>query len=168
MGGGIAGLSAAWRLQKKGFHGFRSSRNERPGRRQFPLGRKRNHRLPLGGALCPCSRSKGCLRSRAASRSWAFSKTANGKNVIFASRRRNDCSFIGRWQDGIEPAIGLTARRIVTSSKAGGADSVVPRNRQVYGSDGSGSFRRHCGTRQDFVRRVAPGSGYGFTSLIGT
>ena len=51
VGGGMAGLSAAWRLDKSGFRDFVLLEMAPRSRRQCALGRERGLRLSLGGAL---------------------------------------------------------------------------------------------------------------------
>jgi hypothetical protein len=106
VGGGIAGLSAAW---QEGIQGFRSPRNERPGWRQFPLGRERNHGLPVGRTLHSGARLQSHLRSRIIRRAWRAEEWGMGRRYLcFAPQER--LFLYGRWQEGIEPAIGLNQK----------------------------------------------------------
>ena len=78
VGGGIAGLSAAWRLQKRGFRDFVLLEMEPSARRQFALGRKRDHRVSLGRPLRPCSRCARDAGARAVRRAGRFRKRQVG------------------------------------------------------------------------------------------
>jgi glycine/D-amino acid oxidase-like deaminating enzyme len=109
VGGGIAGLSAAWRLQKKGFDQFvvlemsgNAGGNSRWGRNEtsaYPWGA---HYVPLPGPQAVYVRELfsdlGVLK---ADGSW------EERYLCFAPQER--LFLHGRWQEGIEPAVGLTA-----------------------------------------------------------
>jgi glycine/D-amino acid oxidase-like deaminating enzyme len=109
VGGGISGLSAAWRFQKKGFDQFvvlemgdRAGGNSRWGENQttaYPWGA---HYVPIPGARAAFVRELfaelGVLK---ADGSW------EERYLCFAPQER--LFVYGRWQEGIEPAIGLSA-----------------------------------------------------------
>jgi glycine/D-amino acid oxidase-like deaminating enzyme len=109
VGGGIAGLSAAWRLQKKHFDRFvllemsgQAGGNSRWGQNEtsaYPWGA---HYVPVPGPRAVYVRELfselGLLR---ADGSW------DERHLCHAQQER--LFVYGRWQDGIEPAIGLTA-----------------------------------------------------------
>ena len=109
VGGGIAGLSAAWRLQKKGFEQFvllemnaQAGGNSRWGQNQtsaYPWGA---HYVPVPGPRATFVRELfaelGVLK---ADGSW------EERHLCHAPQER--LFLYGRWQEGIEPSVGLTA-----------------------------------------------------------
>jgi hypothetical protein len=108
VGGGIAGLSAAWRLHKRGFKDFvLLEMNDDPGGNSrwgqneitaYPWGA---HYVPVPGPRAVYVRELfeelGVLQNGV----W------NDRYLCFAPQER--LFLFGRWQDGIEPALGLTA-----------------------------------------------------------
>ena len=109
VGGGMAGLSAAWRLHKKGFDQFvvlelgaqagGNSRWGENGTSAYPWGA---HYVPVPGKRATFVRELfaelGVMKPDG---SW------NERYLCFAPQER--LFLYGRWQEGIEPAIGLTA-----------------------------------------------------------
>jgi glycine/D-amino acid oxidase-like deaminating enzyme len=109
VGGGIAGLSAAWRLQKKRFDQFvvlelstNAGGNSRWGQNEtsaYPWGA---HYVPVPGKQAVYVRELfsdlGVLKADG---------TWEERYLCFAPQER--LYLYGRWQEGIEPAIGLTA-----------------------------------------------------------
>lgn len=107
VGGGIAGLSAAWRLHKRGFRDFvLLEMNEQPGGNSrwgqneitaYPWGA---HYVPLPGPKAIFVRELfeelGVLKDGA----W------QERYLCFTPQER--LFLYGRWQEGIEPAIGLS------------------------------------------------------------
>ena len=76
VGGGIAGLSAAWRLRKRGAERFRAARDGARGRRQRAVGRERRRRRIRGPrTTCRC-RARARRSCASSSRSSASSSTA--------------------------------------------------------------------------------------------
>lgn len=107
VGGGIAGLSAAWRLQKRGFQDFlvlemnpQAGGNARSGENEVSAYPWAAHYVPVPGPKAVYVRELmedlGVLK--------------NGKweerYLCFAPQER--LFLYGRWQDGIEPSLGLT------------------------------------------------------------
>ena len=109
VGGGIAGLSAAWRLQKKGFDQFvvlemgaQAGGNSRSGQNHisgFPWGA---HYVPVPGKRATLVRELfaelGVLKPDGA---W------EERYLCHAPQER--LFLYGRWQEGIEPSVGLTS-----------------------------------------------------------
>jgi glycine/D-amino acid oxidase-like deaminating enzyme len=109
VGGGIAGLSAAWRLHKRGFKDFvllemneQAGGNSRSGENEitaYPWGA---HYIPVPGPKATYVRELleefGVLRGGA----W------EERFLCFTPQER--LFLYGRWQEGIEPAIGLSAK----------------------------------------------------------
>ncbi len=109
VGGGIAGLSAAWRLQKRGFHDFvllemndTAGGNARSGENEITAYPWAAHYVPAPGAKAVYVRELfedlGVLQNGV----W------DERYLCFAPQER--LFTYGKWQDGIEPAVGLTSR----------------------------------------------------------
>lgn len=108
IGGGIAGLSAAWRLRKKGFSDFvllemngQAGGNSRWGENEISAYPWAAHYVPVPGPKAIYVRELfedlGVLKDGR----W------EERYLCFSPQER--LFLHGRWQDGIEPAIGLTA-----------------------------------------------------------
>jgi glycine/D-amino acid oxidase-like deaminating enzyme len=109
VGGGIAGLSAAWHLQRKGFDRFvllemsaQAGGNSRWGQNETSAYPWAAHYLPVPGKRATYVRELmaelGVLKSDG---------TWEERHLCHAPQER--LFLYGRWQEGIEPAIGLTA-----------------------------------------------------------
>jgi putative NAD(P)-binding protein len=106
VGGGIAGLSAAWRLQKRGFRDFvllemneQPGGNSRWGENEITAYPWAAHYVPVPGPKATYVRELfeelGVLKDGV----W------NERFLCFTPQER--LFLYGRWQDGIEPAVGL-------------------------------------------------------------
>lgn len=109
VGGGIAGLSAAWRLQKRGFRDFvllemndSAGGNARSGENEVSAYPWAGHYVPVPGSKAVYVRELfedlGVLQNGV----W------NERYLCFAPQER--LFTYGKWQDGIEPAVGLSTR----------------------------------------------------------
>jgi putative NAD(P)-binding protein len=109
VGGGIAGLSAAWRLQKRGFKDFvllemneQAGGNSRWGENEITAYPWAAHYVPVPGPKATYVRELfedlGVLKDGL----W------DERYLCFTPQER--LFLYGRWQDGIEPAIGLSDR----------------------------------------------------------
>lgn len=109
VGGGIAGLSAAWRLQKKGFKDFvllemndQAGGNSRWGQNEITAYPWAAHYVPVPGPKAVYVRELleelGVLKNG----QW------EERYLCFAPQER--LFLYGRWQEGIEPAIGLSEK----------------------------------------------------------
>lgn len=109
IGGGIAGLSAAWRLQKKGFSDFillemndQAGGNSRWGENEITAYPWAAHYVPVPGPRAVHVRELfedlGALKNG----QW------EERYLCFAPQER--LFLYGRWQEGIEPAIGLSQK----------------------------------------------------------
>ncbi|MBS1803642.1 MAG: FAD-dependent oxidoreductase [Acidobacteria bacterium] len=109
VGGGIAGLSAAWRFQKRGFHDFvllemcdQAGGNARWGENEVTAYPWAAHYLPVPGRKAVFVRELcedlGVLKDG----KW------EERYLCFTPQER--LFLYGRWQEGIEPAIGLTQK----------------------------------------------------------
>ena len=109
VGGGIAGLSAAWRLQKRGFHDFvllemceQAGGNSRWGENEITAYPWAAHYIPVPGRKAVFVRELfedlGVLKDG----KW------EERYLCFTPQER--LFLYGRWQEGIEPAVGLTQR----------------------------------------------------------
>lgn len=107
IGGGIAGLSAAWRLQKRGFSDFvllemnaEAGGNARWGENDFTAYPWAAHYVPVPGKKAEYVRELftdlGILKDG----KW------DERHLCFAPQER--LFLYGRWQEGFEPEIGLT------------------------------------------------------------
>ena len=73
------------------------------------MGRERNHRLPLGRALCPRSRPREPWCANLFEELGVFKDGKwDERRLCFAPQER--LFLHGRWQEGIEPEIAATAR----------------------------------------------------------
>ncbi|MGA9392709.1 MAG: FAD-dependent oxidoreductase [Candidatus Sulfotelmatobacter sp.] len=108
VGGGIAGLSAAWRLHKKGFTDFvllemndEAGGNSRWGQNEITAYPWAAHYVPVPGPKAVYVRELfeelGVLKNG----EW------EERYLCFSPQER--LYLYGRWQEGIEPAIGLSA-----------------------------------------------------------
>ena len=109
VGGGIAGLSAAWRLQKRGFKDFvllemneQAGGNSRWGENEITAYPWAAHYVPVPGPKAIYVRE-------------LFEELGVLKNGVWDERflcftPQERLFLYGRWQDGIEPAIGLSEK----------------------------------------------------------
>jgi hypothetical protein len=109
VGGGISGLSAVWRLRKRGFNDFvllemneQAGGNARSGENEITAYPWAAHYVPVPGVQAAYVRELftdlGVLRGG----QW------EERYLVFAPQER--LFLYGRWQDGIEPAVGLTQK----------------------------------------------------------
>jgi hypothetical protein len=109
VGGGIAGLSAAWRLRKRGFTDFvllemneQAGGNARSGENEITAYPWAAHYVPVPSVQATYVRELftdlGVLKDGR----W------EERYLVFAPQER--LFLYGRWQDGIEPAVGLTPK----------------------------------------------------------
>jgi NAD(P)-binding Rossmann-like domain len=109
VGGGISGLSAAWRLKKSGFEDFvllemneQAGGNARSGENEITAYPWAAHYVPVPGKQATYVRELftdlGVLKNG----EW------EERYLVFAPQER--LFLYGRWQDGIEPAVGLTPK----------------------------------------------------------
>ena len=109
IGGGISGLSAAWRLLKRGFRDFvllemngQAGGNARWGENEFTAYPWAAHYVPVPGPKAVYVRELfedlGVLKNGV----W------EERDLAFSPQER--LFLFGRWQEGIEPAVGLTGK----------------------------------------------------------
>ena len=109
VGGGIAGLSAAWRLKKRGFHDFvvlemekDAGGNSRWGENEFTAYPWAAHYLPVPNLKSELVREMMAELGVLKDGKWYE------RYLCFSPQER---LFIhGRWQEGIEPEIGATPK----------------------------------------------------------
>ncbi len=109
IGGGIAGLSAAWRLQKRNFNEFlllemnpQAGGNARWGENEIAAFPWAAHYVPVPG-----------LRARYVRELFedlGVLKNGQWEERYLAYSPQERLFLYGRWQEGLEPAIGLTAK----------------------------------------------------------
>jgi protoporphyrinogen oxidase len=109
VGGGIAGLSAAWRLQKRGFRDFvllemnnQAGGNARSGENPISAYPWAAHYVPVPGPQAVYVRE--LFEELGVSRDGVW----NERFLCFSPQER--LFLYGKWQEGIEPAIGLTRK----------------------------------------------------------
>jgi glycine/D-amino acid oxidase-like deaminating enzyme len=109
VGGGIAGLSAAWRLDKRGFTDFvvlemnpEAGGNARWGENEITAYPWAAHYVPVPGPRAAYVRELFADLGVLKNGQW------EERNLCFAPQER--LFLFGRWQDGIEPTIGLTQK----------------------------------------------------------
>src|SRR5271154_1052892 len=109
VGGGISGLSAAWRFHKRGFQDYvllemneRAGGNARWGENEITAYPWAAHYVPVPGLRAVHVRELftdlGILKDNV----W------EERALVFAPQER--LFLYGRWQDGIEPAVGITQK----------------------------------------------------------
>ena len=109
IGGGIAGLSAAWRLRKRGFTDFvllemsaQAGGNARWGENEITAYPWAAHYVPVPGPKAEYVRELfedlGVLKDG----KW------EERYLVFSPQER--LFLFGRWQEGIEPSVGLTQK----------------------------------------------------------
>ena len=109
VGGGIAGLSAAWRLGKRGMHDFvvlemepTAGGNARWGENEIAPFPWAAHYVPVPG------RSAGLVRELFTDLGVFDGERWDERHLVHAPRER---LFIhGRWQEGLDPTVGPTQR----------------------------------------------------------
>ncbi len=109
VGGGIAGLSAAWRLQKRGFQDFvllemneQAGGNSRWGENEISAYPWAAHYVPVPGPKSTYVRE--LFEDLRVLKEGVWDE----RFLCFTPQER--LFLYGRWQEGIEPAIGLTER----------------------------------------------------------
>ena len=108
VGGGIAGLSAAWRLHKKGFTDFvLLEMNDQPGGNSR-WGENEITAYPWAAHYVPVPGPKA-VYVRELFEDFGVLKNGQWEERYLCFTPQERLFLYGRWQDGIEPAIGLTA-----------------------------------------------------------
>ena len=109
VGGGISGLSAAWRLRKRGFLDFvllemnpQAGGNARWGENEITAYPWAAHYVPVPGTRATYVRE--LLEELGVYKDGRW----NERYLVFAPQER--LFLYGRWQEGIEPAVGLTQK----------------------------------------------------------
>lgn len=108
VGGGIAGLSAAWRLDKLGFHDFVLLEMEPQAGGNSRWGENEITRFPWAAHYVPVpSRKPSLARELLEELGVLHDGKWNERALCFAPQER--LFLHGRWQEGIEPELGMTA-----------------------------------------------------------
>ena len=109
VGGGMAGLCAAWHLQKRGFENFIVLEMEREAGGNARWGQNEVSAYPWGAHYVPVpGKAAGLVREIFADLGVYDGTTWDERHLVHAPDER---LFIhGRWQEGIEPAVGPTRR----------------------------------------------------------
>src|SRR6266581_3352109 len=108
VGGGMAGLSAAWRLDKKGFHDFvllemapQAGGNARWGENEISAYPWAAHYVPIP------NRNSALVRELFEELGLLHAGKLEERHLCFSPQER--LFLHGRWQEDLEPAIGATA-----------------------------------------------------------
>ena len=108
-GGGMAGLCAAWRLDKRGFRDFVVLEMEPAAGGNARWGENEITRYPWAAHYVPVpSRAEGLARELLEEFGAYAAGRWNERYLCFAPQER--LYIHGRWQDGIEPELGAAAR----------------------------------------------------------
>jgi glycine/D-amino acid oxidase-like deaminating enzyme len=109
VGGGIAGLCAAWRLARRGFHDFVVVEMNKDAGGNSRFGENDITAYPWAAHYVPVPNLKsGLVRELMAELGVLEDGRWNERYLCFTPQER---LFIhGRWQEGIEPEVGSTAR----------------------------------------------------------
>jgi glycine/D-amino acid oxidase-like deaminating enzyme len=109
VGGGIAGLSAGWRLLKRGVRDFALLEMEADAGGNARWGRNEVSAFPWGAHYVPVpGRSLGLVRELFEDLGLFDGERFDERHLVHAPRER---LFIhGRWQEGLEPSVGPTDR----------------------------------------------------------
>lgn len=109
VGGGIAGLSAAWRLNKRGFHDFVVLEMEPQAGGNARWGENDITRYPWAAHYVPVPSKKTVLvRELLEELGVLRDGKWDDRALCFAPQER--LYIHGRWQEGLEPEIGLAKR----------------------------------------------------------
>jgi glycine/D-amino acid oxidase-like deaminating enzyme len=109
VGGGVGGLSAAWRLAKSGMHDFVVLEMESMAGGNARWGESEVSRFPWAAHYVPVpGRAAGLVRELFTDLGVFDGTRWDERHLVHAPRER---LFIhGRWQEGLEPAVGPTRR----------------------------------------------------------
>ena len=109
VGGGIAGLSAAWRLAKRGFRDFAVLEMEAQAGGNSRSGENNVSAYPWGAHYVPVpSRNSSLVRELFEEIGIVKDGVWNERYLCFSPQER--LYLHGRWQEDIEPQLGLTVR----------------------------------------------------------
>ena len=135
VGGGIAGLSAAWRLRRRGFHDFvllemepEAGGNARSGSNAISAYPWAAHYVPVPGPNAPLVRELFEQLGVFADGRW------DQRHLCHAPQER--LFLHGRWQAGFEPQVGPTARDRDQVDAFRAAHGGVRGTRRVHRADG--------------------------------
>jgi len=109
VGAGIAGLSAAWRLDARGLHDFALLEMEATPGGNARWGENETTAFPWGAHYVPLpGPTGGLVRELFTDLGVCDGQTWDERHLVHAPKER---LFIhGRWQEGLEPAVGPTRR----------------------------------------------------------
>ena len=158
VGAGISGLSAAWRLKKRGFEDFvllemneQAGGNARSGENEITAYPWAAHYVPVPGKQATYVRELftdlGVLKNG----EW------EERYLVFAPQER--LFLYGRWQDGIEPAVGLNQkdRRFIRKRSSRGGPSAARSQLFPCSETNRKNSNRDCWRRHFRIKRgLAP------------
>ena len=109
VGGGMAGLCAAWRLEKQGFLGYVVLEMEREAGGNSRWGQNSVSSYPWGAHYVPIpGKAAGLVREIFTDLGVYDGTTWDERHLVHAPDAR--LFLHGRWQEGLEPAVGPTRR----------------------------------------------------------
>ena len=135
VGGGIAGLSAAWRLQKRGFDRFVAARDERAGGRQLALGRERDDaRIRGARTTCRFPGKRATYVRELFAELGVLKPDGTWEERYCAWRRRSGCSSTGDGRRASSRRSALTAGDREQFRRLGDVTDCAARDRAVHGA----------------------------------
>jgi glycine/D-amino acid oxidase-like deaminating enzyme len=108
VGGGIAGLSAAWRMEKRGFHDFVLLEAEKEAGGNSRWGQNDVSAYPWAAHYLPVPNKKAAL-VRELCEEFGLLKDGQWDERHLCHSLQERLFLHGRWQENLEPAIGLKA-----------------------------------------------------------
>ena len=110
VGGGIAGLSAAWRLQKRGMTDFVLLEMEGDAGGNARLGANRVSAYPWAAHYVPVPGPKAALVRELFEELGVLDADGTWREQSLCQAPQERLFLFGQWQEGLEPRIGPTAR----------------------------------------------------------
>jgi phytoene dehydrogenase-like protein len=109
VGGGMAGLSAAWQLERRGFHDFVLLEMEKQPGGNSRWGENEVSAYPWAAHYVPVPNAKATLVRELFEELGAL-KDGKWEERYLCFTPQERLFIHGRWQEGIEPVVGLTQR----------------------------------------------------------
>ncbi len=109
VGGGIAGLSAAWRLDKRGFHDFVVLEMEPEAGGNSRAGQNEITRYPWAAHYVPVP-AKGASLARELFEEFGAYRDGKWDERVLCFAPQERLFLHGRWQEGLEPELGAGDR----------------------------------------------------------
>ncbi len=136
VGGGMAGLNAAWHLDKRGFHDFVLLEMERQAGGNSRWGENEISKFPWAAHYVPVP-PKGESLARELFEELGVLRDGKWDERALCFDPQERLFINGHWQEGIEPEDGATARDREQFRRFQEMINAVSRHRPVHGSDGT-------------------------------